>query len=111
MDYLEKAKYELILGIKNEESSDVINVLNQYYNDMVKLLLNSNNVIKQPLPRYVLHVHSNDKRINNFFFTSEKKMNEFFENIKDTDSTISFSLIGNIDPEDKFHSCENSVLN
>jgi len=113
MDYLEKAKYELILGIKNEESTDVISVLNQYYNDMVKLLLHNTNDMKHHTDKhakYVLYIHNDDKSINSFFFTSKKRMDEFYEMNKDKDKIISFSSIENIDPEDVFRPCENKVL-
>jgi len=113
MDYLEKAKYELILGIKTEESSEIIEVLKQYYNDMVKLLLNDIYSIKEHTEKhakYVLYVHNDEKNISSFFFTSEKNMKYFYDTIKDNNKIISFSSIEHIDPEDIYRPCENNFF-
>ena len=38
MEYIEKAKYELIMALKNEEPKDIVVVSRDYYKDMVNIV-------------------------------------------------------------------------
>lgn len=102
MDYIEKAKYELILALKNNESQNVINVLQQYYNDMVNIVKDNCNFTKKnnkQQVKYVLscHFYDDDEDSKYYFFTSETKLIEFYKsNNKPDYSTI--IEVSNIDP-------------
>ena len=114
MEYLEKAKYELILGLQNEEKNEVIKVLQQYYNDMVKIL--TYNPIKNNekcYPNYILNIHEDNNELKSFFFTCERKMYDLYDKIKDENENkiITFTKIENIDPENTYIPNKSRILN
>jgi hypothetical protein len=94
MDYIKEAKYELILGIKNEESKEIINILEQYYKDLVEITkvnnLKTQKTEKQTI-KYVLNVFvynfeedTQSKEHNHkYFFSSKESLIDFYENNKD----------------------------
>lgn len=111
MDYIEKAKYEIIMALKNKEDIEIIDFLKQYYKDMVDILKNEfKNIMitkssssKETRNRFLLKIYKEDENIS-FLFSSEKKLLDFFEryqNISDieTCSLITVSQINLLDPE------------
>ncbi len=105
MEYIEKAKYELIMALKNEESKDIIEVSRQYYKDMVNIVSankdNFKNNIKYILTFNTGSIEGTDDR-NNFIFTNEAKMIEFYEKYKQKGKYITVLEVHDIDPENNF---------
>ena len=94
MDYIKEAKYELILGIKNEEPKEIINILQQYYKDLVEITkvnnLKTQKTEKQTI-KYVLNVFVNEyfedsqlkEQNHKYFFLSKESLLDFYENNKE----------------------------
>lgn len=91
MDFIKEAKYELILGLKNNESVDVIAVLQQYYNDLVDIIKNNENKFKKldnkQATKFILNVYltkTEDSQVNEqiykFFFSNSESLLDFYEN-------------------------------
>ena len=97
MEYLEKAKYELILGLKNKEDANVLNVLQQYYND-VNNIVSKNLLLKKKELKFVV-ISNNNSNIKLYFFSDETHMNTFIDKFKDSQS-FSCNIIKEIDPID-----------
>jgi hypothetical protein len=117
MDYIEKAKYELIMGIKNEESKEVIDVLSKYYNDVVEIVKDSSSVFKynkikgntvNNIPKFMLTLHSaidtSPNESEKFFFSDEQKVIQFYEKYNLKSRQITILEIENIDTHDLNHS-------
>ena len=100
MEYIEKAKYELIMAIKNEECAEVITFLKQYYNDMVKIVSGNADILHNTCSKYVLFF--NNDRSESFIFSNEAKLLEFYEKYKNEDRDVSILEMHNIDPENNF---------
>jgi len=99
MEFIEKAKYELIMAIKNEECAEVITVLRQYYTDMVKIVCGNTDIIHNTCSKYVLFFQNNSE---SFIFSNETKLLEFYEKYKIKDQEVGILEIHNIDPENNF---------
>lgn len=101
MEYLEKAKYELILGLKNKEDANVLNVLQQYYNDVNNIVSKNYLLFNKKELKFV--VMTIDNKISSYFklyfFSDENQMNTFMDKYKDS-QIISYNIIKEIDPVD-----------
>ena len=103
MEYIEKAKYELIMALKNNESKDIIDVSREYYKDMVNIIsANKDNLCKNNI-KYILTFNTEDTcERDSFVFTNETKMLEFYEKYKEKGKYISVLEIHDTDPENIF---------
>lgn len=109
MEYIEKAKYELIMAIKNEESLEIINILKQYYSDMVKIvsvtyhqnLINKDDIKKI---KYILNLHNyeNSEKTNSFIFSDSVKLMEFYDKNNDKSNNVTVLELYDIDPENNY---------
>lgn len=106
MEYIEKAKYELIMAIKNEENSTVIDFLQQYYNDMVNLAnilyKNNNSNILNQSTRFLLKIYENESLPSCFIFSDEKLLLEFHDKYNKHDNRITVLELHNLDPENNY---------
>lgn len=109
MEYIEKAKYELIMALKNEEPKDIVDVSREYYKDMVNIISANKDNFKDSFKnniKYILSfntgtIEGTDER-NNFIFTNETKMLEFYEKYKEKGKYITVLEVYDIDPENNF---------
>ncbi len=95
------------MALKNEENKDIIDVLRQYYKDMVDIATSSKDSLYKNNVKYVLSfetvegtVSSNEKY--SFVFTNENKLIEFYEKYKHKGEYISVLEMHDIDPENNF---------
>lgn len=105
MEYIEKAKYELIMGLKNNESKEIIEVLNRYYKDMINIMLKIPIEEIKPNCKYLLkckNVIEEKDKIEIFSFTNEEKILEFYNKYKDKYKNFYIIEIHGIDPENNF---------
>jgi len=104
MEYIEKAKYELIMALKNNEPQNIIDFLNKYYTDMVNIISGNNNLLNKKI-NYVLNFYSSTEDINrkeSFIFTDKTKLIEFYEKYKETGKNITILEFHDINPENNF---------
>lgn len=105
MEYIEKAKYELIMSLKNNEPQNIIDFLKQYYTDMIKIVSQTNNKILKKKVNYVLNFYDSFEELNkkeSFIFTDKTKLIEFYEKYKETGKNITISEFHDINPENNF---------
>lgn len=104
MEYIEKAKYELLLALKNNESENIISVLKQYYNDMVNIVCMSSNIDK----KYIYENHAKYilmKSDKIYFFSCKDKMINFYHIHIKPDDNISIIKLDKMNPEDLSYHC------
>ena len=106
MEYIEKAKYELIMAIKNNETKEVIDFLRQYYDDMVKicsLTYGEHKMVNNQNVKYILNISELDE-INSFcfMFSDENSLIDFCEKYKKNDMKITVTEVHNINPENNY---------
>ena len=106
MEYIEKAKYELIMALKNSENSEIVDVLRQYYQDMVNIVTsNKDNLCKNNI-KYILtfntgSIEGTDER-ESYVFTNEEKMTDFYKKFKHYGKYVTVLEIHDINPENTF---------
>ena len=91
MEYIEKAKYELIMALKNNESKDIIDFLKQYYTDMVNIVSKNKDDLCKANTKYILNfsdVSNTDRKesfvfskISSLRFTFNPYYTQFFDNL------------------------------
>lgn len=107
MEYIEKAKYELIMALKNEESKDIVDVSREYYKDMVNIVSANKDNFKNNI-KYILSFNAgtveDTYERDSFVFTNEAKMLEFYEKYKEKNKVkcITVLEVHDIDPENNF---------
>lgn len=105
MNYIEKAKYELILGIKNKEDEQVLEVLKSYYSDIVDIIKNNKNTELEDKKeiKFILNVYKDEKHSSceRFFFTDKNKVIHFYNNSLPYEDfhIITINIVENIDSE------------
>lgn len=113
MEYLEKAKYELIIGLQNKEESKIIDVLQQYYNDVNNIISKNNSLLEKKSHKFMVicteknkitseNIDNHSFIINNikiYFFSDDYKMNLFMETYKEKYNFF-YNFIKHIDPID-----------
>ena len=106
MEYIEKAKYELIMALTNNESKDIIDISREYYKDMVNIVSANKDNFKENFKnniKYILTFNTEDNyERDSFVFTNETKMLEFYEKYKEKGKYISVLEIHDTDPENNF---------
>ena len=101
MEYLEKAKYELILGIKNKEDNNIIDVLKKYYDD-VNNIISKNDSLYNKKHKFVVackKINDDNNDIKLFLFSEEHHMHSFMSKYKDS-YKFTYNYIKDIDPMD-----------
>jgi hypothetical protein len=106
MEYIEKGKYELLMSLRNNESTEVIDFLRKYYDDMIKIvsLTYKNELIHKvdvKIVKYILNFYYEDSGKNSFGFSNQQKLIEFYEKNKNK-IKITVIEIHDLDPEDIF---------
>jgi hypothetical protein len=104
MEYIEKAKYELIMALKNNESKDIIDFLKQYYTDMVNIVSKNKDDLHKTNTKYILNFSdvSNTDRKESFVFSNKEKLQEFYVKYNMEATCITVLELHDIDPENNF---------
>jgi hypothetical protein len=116
MEYIEKAKYELIMALQNDESQVIIDVLKQYYTDIVNIVNNSSCIYKDyeyiTNPKYILMIHCENSVDNKiYYFSCKDKLLNFYNSYVTKDQVINIIKLDKINPFDIKYNCKTENIN
>ena len=109
MEYIEKAKYELLMALRNNENECVTDFLKKYYDDMIKIvtLTYKNDLIHKDdikEAKYILNFYyDGSEQKYSFMFANQEKLVEFYEKYKNKEiQKISVIEVHDLNPENIF---------